>query len=162
MTSAQAYFANCSNDNNNPAFSKNSPLWKPLKTCVFGARKRRRGRRKAKQPGSEYGGKNRFQRYPDTCWQGLNQESLLKERRQRQRQKSIGFTSKKVALHLHHEFYYIFWRPNATFYGGLENILRRIFLSLFEPRWSPKLRIQWLQEKSPTFVDELSRSKETQ
>ena len=108
MTSAQAYFANCSNDNNNPAFSKNSPLWKPLKTCVFGARKRRRGRRKAKQPGSEYGGKNRFQRYPDTCWQGLNQESLLNERRQRHCQKSIGFTSKKVALHLHHEFYYIF------------------------------------------------------
>ena len=65
MTSA--FFANCSNDNDNPAFSKNSPLWKPLKTCVFGARKRRLGRRKAKQPGSEYGVKNRFQRYPDTC-----------------------------------------------------------------------------------------------
>ena len=158
MTSA--YFANCSNYDDHPAFSKNSPLWKPLKTCVFRARKRRRGRRKAKQPGSEYGEKNRVQRYPDTCWRGLNQERLLKERRQRQ--KSIGFTSKKVALHLHHEFYYIFWRPNATFYGGLENILRRIFLSLFEPRWSPKLRIQWLQEKWPAFVDELSRSKETQ
>lgn len=58
MTSA--YFANCSNDSDNPAFSKNFPLWKPLKTCVFGARKRRRGKRKVKHPGSEYGEKKPF------------------------------------------------------------------------------------------------------
>ena len=91
---------------------------------------------------------------------------LTRPRRGRQRQKTIGFMSKTIALHVHHAFGIILWRPlhdydiklsDVTFYTGREHNTRNFPFSLWT--WIKSLRIQ-LQETSPP-LDKLSESKYT-